>query len=131
MNLRLLLTYLWIFVTLNYLYCDVVGLMDAKMLKQYLTGNVGGMTLSPSFLFGASMLMEVPIMMILISKFMQYKWNRRLNFFSGALMTLVQIATLFMGIPKSYYLFFSIIEIMTTIYIVHLACSWRQEAENS
>ncbi len=40
---KLLLSTLWIFVILNYLYCDIMGLMDVNLLKQYLTGSVSGM----------------------------------------------------------------------------------------
>ncbi|WP_319559730.1 DUF6326 family protein [Marispirochaeta sp.] len=36
-NRRMILSTLWIFVTLNYIYCDILGLMDAGLLKQYIT----------------------------------------------------------------------------------------------
>jgi hypothetical protein len=39
---RAILSTLWIFATLNYLYCDVVGLMNSDLLKQYLAGSVNG-----------------------------------------------------------------------------------------
>src|SRR4051812_33154535 len=38
MSMPTKLSTLWIFVTLNYLYCDVTGLMDPDVLKQYLAG---------------------------------------------------------------------------------------------
>jgi hypothetical protein len=40
------LSALWVFVTSNYLYCDVMSLMDRSMLKQYLTGDVDGVHIS-------------------------------------------------------------------------------------
>ena len=36
---KILLSTLWIFAILNYLYCDIMGLMDVNLLKQYLTGT--------------------------------------------------------------------------------------------
>ena len=33
-NVKRTLSALWIFVTLNYLYCDVVSLFDPEQLKQ-------------------------------------------------------------------------------------------------
>ncbi len=63
-----LLSTLWIFVTLNYLYCDLIGLMDSRLLNQYLTGNVEGLTINESFLLYAGILMEIPIAMVLLSK---------------------------------------------------------------
>jgi hypothetical protein len=61
------LSTLWIFVTLNYLYCDVMSLMDRSMLKQYLTGNVGGVHISQGFLLGSAVLMEIPIAMVVLA----------------------------------------------------------------
>jgi hypothetical protein len=36
------LSTLWIFAMFNYLYCDVMSVMDPSFLKQYLSGSVGG-----------------------------------------------------------------------------------------
>jgi hypothetical protein len=46
MSMPTKLSTLWIFVTLNYLYCDVTGLMDPNVLKQYLAGNLGGLQMT-------------------------------------------------------------------------------------
>jgi len=64
-EMKIRLSTLWIFVMFNYLYCDVVGLMDSALLKQFLAGNVGEMQLNQGFLLGASILMEIPISMVL------------------------------------------------------------------
>ena len=40
-------------------------------------------------------------------------------------MTLVQAATLFLGTPPAYYLFFSVIEIACTAAIVRCAWTWH------
>ncbi len=124
MDKKILLSTLWIFVTLNYLYCDIMGFMDVNLLKQYFTGNVGGMTINESFLLGAAILMEIPIAMVLLSRILNYRSNRWANIIAGLIMTLVQTATLFAGVPTKYYLFCSIIEIATTIVIVWLAWKW-------
>ncbi len=44
-----MLSTLWIFVTLNYLYADVVSLMDKELLSQYLTGTVEGLQMTQGF----------------------------------------------------------------------------------
>lgn len=119
-----LLSLLWVFTLLNYLYCDVVSLMDARLLRQYLDGNVGGMEISQGFLFGASVLMEISILMLLLSAILPEKLNRRANIAAGVVTTIVQAATLLMGKPAPYYLFFSLIEISTTLYITWLAWTW-------
>ena len=126
-NKKTFLSLLWVFTVLNYLYCDVVSLMDARLLRQYLEGNVGGMAISQGFLLGASVLMEISIVMVLLSAILPEKSNRWANFAAGIITSLVQIATLLMGKPAPYYLFFSVIEISTTVYITWVAWKWRPE----
>ena len=124
-DMRILLSTLWIFAILNYLYCDIMGIMDVNLLKQYLTGTVNGMEMNENFLLAAAILMEIPIAMVLLSRILNYKANRWANIIAGILMTLAQTATLFVGEPAKYYLFCSIIEIATTITIVWLAWKWK------
>lgn len=121
---KILLSTLWIFAILNYLYCDIMGLMDVNLLKQYLTGTVNGMEMNENILLAAAILMEIPIAMVLLSRILNYKSNRLSNIIAGVIMTLVQTATLFASVPTKYYLFCSMIEIVTTLVIVWLAWKW-------
>ncbi|MFI6323972.1 DUF6326 family protein [Nonomuraea sp. NPDC050556] len=126
------LSTLWVFALFNYLYCDIVGLMDSGLLKQYLTGHVGGLDISSGFLLGAAVLMEIPIAMIVVSRLAGPRTARLLNLAAGVLMTVVQSATLFMGTPTTYYVFFSVIEIACTAYITWCAWKWHiTEAQNA
>ena len=123
---KVVLSTLWIFVTLNYLYCDLIGLMDSKLLSQYLIGNVGGLVLNEQFLLLAGILMELPIAMVLLSRILNYKANRLTNIIVGLIKTGVMILTLFMGKPTIYYLFFAAIEITTSLFITWYACQWKE-----
>lgn len=122
---RALLSTLWIFATLCYLYCDLLSLMDPNLLKQYLAGNAGGMEITQGFLVGASVLMLIPISMVLLSRILDYKYNRWANIIAGSIMTLVQVATLFIGEATGYYILFSIVEIAATAAIVWTAWKWQ------
>jgi hypothetical protein len=124
MDKKTVLSTLWIFVTLNYLYCDLMGLMDADSLKQFLTGSVNGMQMNQSFLLGAAILMEIPIGMVLLSRTLKQKANRLTNIIAGIIMTLVQVASLFLGPPTKHYIFYSIIEISATAFIAWYAINW-------
>jgi hypothetical protein len=128
-NKKDLLSTIWIFVTLNYLYCDLIGLMDASLLRQYLTGNVGGLLIDENFLLYAGILMEIPIAMVLLSKVLHKRINCWANMIAGGLKTLVMIATLFMGTVTSYYTFFACIEITSTLFIVWYAIRWLKQKE--
>jgi|GEM_PF-608914 len=117
------LSSLWVFASLNYLYCDVVSLMDAGMLEQYASGTVEGMTLNETFLMGATLYMQVPLSMVVLSTALNPRASRVANIAAGATTTLVQGASLFVGKPSKYYLASSIIEMATTSFITVYA--WR------
>ncbi len=121
---KVVLSTLWIFVTLNYLYCDVMTLMDHEQLKQILTGTVGSIQMTEGFLLGASILMEIPIVMVLLSRILRYKANRWANIVAGSIKTVVMILSMFVGTPTLYYLFFGTIEMACTAFIVWYAWKW-------
>ena len=126
---KTVLSTLWIFTVLNYLYCDVASLMDPTLLRQYYAGNVGGMEINEFFLLIAGILMEISISMVLLSRILPYRANKIANIVAGAITTFIQTATLFMGKPTLYYLFFSVIEIGATFTILILAVRWREKKE--
>lgn len=124
-NKKAMLSALWVFATLNYLYCDVLGLMDSELLNQYLIGEVNGMTIDQNFLLAGAILMEIPIAMVLLSLILKHKANRWTNIIAGSIKTIVMIMTMFVG-PTLYYMFFGTIEIATTIFIVWYAWNWSE-----
>ena len=109
----------------NYLYGDLIALMDCKLLKQFMAGKTGGFQITEGFLLGAAILMEIPIAMVFLSRVLNYKANRWINIIAGIIMTVVQFLSVFSGTtPTLYYIFFSIIEIACTSLIVWFAWKW-------
>ncbi len=124
-DMRVRLSTLWIFALLNYLYCDVMSLMDSNFLKQYMAGKVSGIDTTQTFFLAAAILMEIPIAMILLSRLLNYRANRWANILAGTIMTVVQLSSLVLGSSTTiYYVFFSIIEIASTLFIVWYAWKW-------
>lgn len=121
-----LLSLLWVFLMLNFIYCDVIALHDGAVLGQLLQGKVGGMTLSPVFFLLSSLLMEVPIALVLVSRLARRSVSRVANLVAGGFMTLVQASSLFVSTPSWSYLFFSAIEIATLLLILVLAIRWKK-----
>jgi hypothetical protein len=117
-DIRVRLSTLWVFMLLNYLYCDVLGLFDPGLPKN----------LTQEALLAASFLMEIPIAMVVLSRVLKYRPNRWANVIAGAFMAVVQVSTLFIGTPTTYYLFFSVIEIACLLFIVWTAWSWAEPA---
>jgi arginine exporter protein ArgO len=123
----MILSTLWIFVLANYLYADIEGLMDHKLLHQYLNGVVNNLHITPAFLLGSAILVEIPIAMILLSRVLPQRANRLVNIIAGTVMTVVQFVTLFVGTgPTLYYVFASVVEIAGTAFIVWYAVTWRR-----
>lgn len=122
---KMILSTLWIFVTLNYLYCDVLSTMSPEMLTSLLeTGGVGGINMNETTLLIAGIIMEISIAMVLLSRVLNYKANRLANIIAGAIKTIIMTGTLLMGGASYHYIFFAAIEIATTLFIVWFAWTW-------
>jgi len=131
MDKKTLLSTLWIFLTVNFIFCDVFTLMHSEDLKNLLNGNVDGMQLTQEFLLSFAIMMEIPMLMILLSRLLKYKSNRILNLIFGGLLAIIQIWSLTVGNITLHYWFFSIVEIITCISIVWIAWKWTKVvAEN-
>lgn len=121
--IKVKLAALWLFVMLNYIYADILTLMDSTVLNDILSGALG---ITPSFLFMGAILMEIPIAMVFLSLMLKRKVNRVLNIIAGVIKTLAVLGSMFVGSIAMYYLFFGVIEIITTIVIVIIAFRWKQ-----
>lgn len=126
-NAKVLLSTLWIFVTVNYIFCDVFTLMYHEDLRQILAGKIGEVQITQLFLLTFAFLMEIPMLMIVLSRLLKYGLNRWVNIVAGILLTLVQVGSLFADANTLHYIFFSIIEISTTVFIVIYAWRWKDE----
>ena len=113
------------FATVNYMFCDILTLFHAPDLNQFLTGHAGDIQLTQAFLLTFEIIMEFALVMIVLSRVLKYSLNRRLNIIAGISFTFIQSGTLISGEFTMHYLFFSIIEISTTIYIGWLAWNWK------
>lgn len=125
-NRRNLYSSLWAFASLNYLYADLVGLMDKNKLLQYQTGVVDGVKITPEFLTMAAGFMQIPLANVFLPQVIKDERTLRwVQIASGAVMTLVQSGTLFVGKQAPYYILFSAFEIATTTFITIDAMKWK------
>ena len=121
------LSVLWIFALLNYLYADVIALWALLGSPPADTPHLGQLALA-----GAAVLMEIPIAMILASRLLPLRANRRANIIAGSIVTLVNGFLTFIpplvgwGRPPALpeYLFFATIETVCTVAIVWQAWNW-------
>ena len=120
-DMKVRLSALWLFAMLTYTYGDVVTLMDPV--------KHGSIQLTEGFLLGGSIFMMIPITMVLLSRILKYRANRLTSIIAGIIMTATLPVTLFVAKPTSYYVFFTVIEIICTALIVWYAWNWRNTDE--
>ena len=136
-NMRVKLSTLWVFATLNYLYADVIALFDLVGSKRATTGNTGPPHMTQGVLLGIAIFMEIPIAMVVLSRVLKYRANRWANIIAGTIETAaVVLSTVFFPIlngtpPTLYYLFLGTIEVVCTSLIVWYAWKWPKEAGES
>ena len=129
-DIRVRLSVLWLFATLNYIYADVFFCIDVLGSKK---GSIGVIHFSPAGWLGIAILMEIPMAIILLSRILKPTANRWANIVAGIMETAAVLLTSFI-LPilhlmetSSYYLFFGAIEVACTSLIVWYAWRWPRE----
>ena len=145
LSTKLKLSFLWIFAVANYIFCDFSALFNQESLTfQWRTTGVSWKDvteLTQSRLLSFAIVMQIPIMMIPLSVFLPYKSNRIANITIGLMMTMntglmmaiflglthfgekffFYIFSSLFGASALHFIFFSIIEIATTLVIIWIA----------
>lgn len=127
---RRVVSALWLFAILSYLYCDVLGLFDPEMLRALQSGEIGGMEVGQPFLLASGVLMTIPIAAVLLTRIAPHRVARWYSVAAGGVMTAAQLGSLGVGDgPTTYYLYFSAIEVATTVTIAwYAAARWKVDA---
>jgi hypothetical protein len=130
---RVLLSTLWIFAVLNYLYADVITLFFNRVLqkeawREFGSGYVGSIRITQGFVLATAVLMETAIAMVLLSRVLSYRPNRWANVGAGVLHTAAVAWSLSGGDVNVFYVFFAVIEIACTLFIVWYAWTWPRPA---
>ena len=126
-RLPMLLSKVWIFLSLNYILCDLLSNMEMSVIRGLFEGNIAGIPMTQAFLLLAGVSIEIPILMSVLAAFLPYKANRIVNISAGILMIIYQFGSFFMGSDITiHYMFFSVVEILGNALIVVLACRWKR-----
>ena len=126
-RLPMLLSKLWVFLSLNYILCDLLTSMETAVIKGLLEGNIGGIPVTAGFLLLAGISLEIPILMVVLSAVLPYKANRGINSGAAILMILYQFGSFFVGSDTTlHYIFFSAVEILGNLAVLVLAARWKR-----
>ncbi len=121
-----ILSLLWVFLSANYILCDLLSNMEASTLRGLLEGVVAGIAVSGGFLLIAGLSLEIPILMIVLTVVLGHRASRGVNIGAALLMILYQCGSLFIGTQSPHYLFFSAVEILGNGLVVAIALAWRR-----
>ena len=123
----ILLSILWVFLSLNYILCDLLSNMEMSVIRGLFDGNIAGIPMTQAFLFFAGISLEIPFLMVVLSAVLPYRANRRINIGAAILMIMYQLTSFFIGSDITlHYIFFSVVEILGNIVILVLVVRWKR-----
>jgi len=125
---KVILSTLWVFFIVNIIYADIISLMKVTYTGYDVTTaenfELVKTILSPAMLLLIGIILELGMVMIVLSRVLKYAVNRWANIIIAVIQALVLTASLFVGSPDMYYIFFAIVELTTLLFIVWYAWTW-------
>lgn len=118
-DMKVRLSTLWVFVMFNMVFADIVGFLNPGALE-------GMIAMKPAqgLLLAFSILLEIPIAMIVLSRLLQHRANRWANIIAGVITILWVIGG---GNTSVSYIFFATIEVACMLLIVWYAWKWTEQ----
>lgn len=120
-DMKSTLSTLWIFVMFTMVFADIIGFLNTGFLEQMIA-----MKPHEGLVLAVAVMVEIPIAMIVLSRFLPTKHNRRANI-AGGVFTIVWVIG--GGNLSLSYIFFATIETAALLGIIRLAWQWREEAQ--
>jgi hypothetical protein len=118
-DMKVRLSTLWIFVMFNMVFADIVGFLNPGTLEEMMA-----MKPAPGVLLIFSLLLEIPIAMIVLSRLLSYRVNRWANIIAGVITILWVIGG---GNASLSYIFFAAIEVACMLLIIWYAWKWTEQ----
>lgn len=121
-NVKIKIAGLWTAIMFLYIYNDFFSLLKPGNIEEIIQGKPGVLPTTQGALFGTSLLMAVPAVMIFLSLISKSKINRTLNIVLGIIYAFLMVFSV-MG-EWTYYIFMGIVEIILTALIIWYAIKW-------
>ena len=117
-GMKVKLSTLWIFVMFNMAFAGIVGLLNPGVLEEIIAGAD---VLTQGLLLAFSILLEIPIAMIVLSRILKYRANRWANIIAAVITILFVVSN---GDTNLFAIFFSTIEVLCMLLIIWHAWKW-------
>lgn len=121
MDVKVKLSTLWIVVMFNMAYADILSL-NIPGMEEELAAFAGDTPISLLMLVGA-IIIQIPIGMIFLSRYLSYKANRRANIAAGFVVILFVVGG---GSFLPHYLLIATIEVLAVLLIMWTAWNWSE-----
>jgi len=124
-DVKLVLSALWIAMLIVFAYVDIFGFFRADILDAALDGKVAtmGITVDQAFLAFTTVYILIPTLMVFLSLVLRPRVNRIVNIVV-ALIYAVSIIASCLGETWVYYLLGSAVEVVLLAVIVRTAWTW-------
>jgi Family of unknown function (DUF6326) len=120
-DMKVKLSTLWVFVMFNMVFADIIGFLNPGVLEEMIA-----MKPAPGLLLLFSIMLEIPIAMIVLSRSLKYRANRWANIIAGVITILWVVGG---GNTSASYVFFATIEVACMLLIVWHAWKWAEQEE--
>jgi len=124
-DVKLVLSGLWITMLFVFAYVDIFGFYRADVLKAALDGQVAatGFTVDQTFLAYSLVYILLPALMVVLSLLLRPRVNRIVNI-AVSLVYVVTVIGSAIGETWAYYLIGSVIEVLVLAAIARAAWKW-------
>jgi hypothetical protein len=123
-DLRVRLSTLWIVILLNMIYADILSFLNADFLQGLLTGHAENVRITQTLLVASAVVVEIPILMVLLSRVLPPAPNRWVNLVAVPLTAAFVIGG---GSTRPHYLVLAGVELVCLGLIAGQAWRWRVE----
>ena len=124
-NHHVVLSIMWVFVLMNMIYADILNTLKPGYLEEL---NQVSSTMSGEVVLIFAMLMQIPIIMIPLSRLLPRKSNRIAHFIAVpiSILWVVVPSILSAGTPLSY-IFFATVEVLAMLWMGWYAWNWPDQ----
>lgn len=121
MDTKIKLSTLWTVVMFTMVFADILTFMTPGALKEIVQGKTE-VTITQPLLLVFAILLEIPILMIWLSRQLRYTFNRWANIIAAIITILFVIGG---GAWYLHYLFFATVEVICMALIIWHAWRWK------
>lgn len=116
---RQLLSTLWIFVLLHMVFRDLHQFGNQAFVADMLRGEANGIKITEGLMVVGWLMIEIPLMMVLLSKYLPPKPNAYANGFAALFTLLILLSGLATADLDDW--FFTVVEASSLLYIISIA----------